>query len=322
MWCRRGDDSSLEGAAAAGKVSRHRMSSRDRLGLAAFPGPGLKDGLPRADPEDVASFERTPLFSRSRLLPAMYLPVALAAAVILPVTWTCWTVAGVLLLAWLECVLSTLAFVLVHPVRFHAAGRVLMGLVGAMAVALALAPQPDGADVSLGVLVLFGLPSLAYAAFGGLEPHVDPTQAREDEYGRIDVIDGQLVYRDGTPGWTLPLRDLDAVGELTLERLGPDHFVCFVSAGGAKWEGIPSGALGMKEVLRRLEHDLGAALRFGLANRLDFASRVMWPADLAERPLFALGAAQRSWVPFLGGRQIVLAPDVAASLERRSRDGA
>jgi len=290
--------------------------------LAALGGPGLKGGLPRADPVDVACFERSPLLSRSRLLPALYLPVALPAAVIFPVTWTCWTVSGVLLLVWLEGVLSTLAFVLVDPVRFHGAGRVLMGLLGAMAVALAFAPQLDGAGVLLGVLVLFALPSLAYAAFGGLQRRVDPTRARAAEFGRIDVIDGQLVYRDGTPGWALPLRDLEAVGELTLERLGPDHFVCFVSAGGAQWEGIPSGALGMDEVLRRLEHDLGAPLRFGLANRLDFASRVMWPADLAERPLFALGAARRSWVPFLGGRAIVLAPDVAASLERRARDGA
>jgi hypothetical protein len=267
----------------------------------------------------VSAASTVPLFSKSRFLFALYAPIALLAAVALPLTWTRWDGAGTGLLLWLEGVVLSLGFVLADPERFAWVGRVLMGLVAAMGLGLAVGAPSALRGAERWGLVVFALPCAWYALRGRFLASADREHDAERDSGRLS-LDGERLRYEHPPhdAWELAVVSIEAIGELTLNTLGPDYFLCFVTDGGRTWVTAPTGAAGAREALDALEERLGPRLDFGLANRIEFASRVLWPAQLGGRELFELGEkVPLRWFPWLSaGREYHVAPDVAAGLER------
>jgi len=102
------------------------------------------------------------------------------------------------------------------------------------------------------------------------------------------VVDGAtLRYERGQDlVWSLPIDSIRVIGEYTTDA-GPafdDYFIVFAVANPLRLFEAPVEAAG--SVLRELCVRLGCDLRCGLANRVDFASQVLWPQDLVGRPLF------------------------------------
>ena len=109
----------------------------------------------------------------------------------------------------------------------------------------------------------------------------------EDDHGRL-VLDGATVrYERGRDlVWSLPVGSIRVIGEYTTDA-GPafdDYFIVFAVACPLRLFDAPIEAAG--PVLRDLGLRLGGDLRCALANRVDFASRVLWPQDLVSRSLF------------------------------------
>lgn len=133
--------------------------------------------------------------------------------------------------------------------------------------------------------------------------------------------------------WRVGLADLLAVGELSTPH-GPhadDLLVVFVRR-DQSWVELPFDADGVDALLGELGQRLGAELALGLCHRVDWASRVMWPARLAETPLFVItevppgpGVLARLRARFVGTVNLRLADAVralAARVERSSDSGA
>jgi hypothetical protein len=108
------------------------------------------------------------------------------------------------------------------------------------------------------------------------------------ESGHI-LLDGDVIrYRSAASGdWDLPVSDVRIIGEATNQN-GPfadDYFFCFASGPGM-WHEASFYAEGRDEFLRLLGAKLGSPLQAGLYGSADFASRVLWPPQLAGEPMF------------------------------------
>ena len=106
--------------------------------------------------------------------------------------------------------------------------------------------------------------------------------------GRIWLRDGVIHYRSTTFGdWDLPLASVRIIGESTNES-GPffdDYFFCFAT-GPEMWFQASFYARGRDAFLEELSRTLGCKISAGLCHSTGFASRVIWPASLAEQPMF------------------------------------
>jgi hypothetical protein len=120
------------------------------------------------------------------------------------------------------------------------------------------------------------------------------------------LLDGDtLRYSLTSSGFVLPLSEIRIIGECTNQN-GPfadDYFLCFVTQPSG-WYEASFYASGCEEFLSALGARLGVPLQFTLMASTDFASRILWPATLAGRPLFdydleeptSLGSRFRSWL--------------------------
>lgn len=82
------------------------------------------------------------------------------------------------------------------------------------------------------------------------------------------------------------LPSIRVVGE-SINQNGPyceDWHLCLCQE--CEWLEIPVEALGFEEALLQLAQRLGFTPRLKLVNSTDFASRVLWPSELADKPLF------------------------------------
>lgn len=108
--------------------------------------------------------------------------------------------------------------------------------------------------------------------------------------GHIGFVGDDIVYsRAGTEVWRIPLRAVRIVGEFT-NRSGPaadDYFLAVVTdaAEGWWWE-ASFYAEGRDDFLASLGEKLGRKLGWSLCNSTDFRSVVIWPPQLAGRPMF------------------------------------
>jgi len=102
----------------------------------------------------------------------------------------------------------------------------------------------------------------------------------------LELIGGIVRYaRDGVEVWSLSVASLVLVGERTTDQ-GPgidDYFFVFV--GGEPLMTVEAPMYAGPDVLQALSPLLGCDLAPALANRTDFTSRVIWPAELAGQPL-------------------------------------
>ena len=90
------------------------------------------------------------------------------------------------------------------------------------------------------------------------------------------------------------------VGEYTTPS-GPfadDHFLVVVLRSGEIVE-MTAGTEESVKAVAALERQTGAKVAFGLANRTDAASRVIYPPALAEKPLFDFVVGPRGFAGLL-----------------------
>lgn len=102
----------------------------------------------------------------------------------------------------------------------------------------------------------------------------------------LEAAGGIIRYAlDGVDVWSLPVASLVLVGERTTDQ-GPgidDYFFVFV--GGEPLITVEAPMYAGPNVLEALSPLLACDLAPALANRTDFTSRVIWPAELAGQPL-------------------------------------
>lgn len=113
-------------------------------------------------------------------------------------------------------------------------------------------------------------------------------QEAKAESGRIWLEGGSIHYKSKVYGeWQLPVDSLRLAGEYTNQN-GPffdDYFLVFASDAKG-WFEASFHADGRDIFLRELGERLESKLKLGLHNSADFNSRILWPRDLAGKPLF------------------------------------
>ena len=87
--------------------------------------------------------------------------------------------------------------------------------------------------------------------------------------------------------WTVPLSEVRLIGECTNQD-GPmvdDYFICFASDAQG-WLEASFYSEGRDSFLKEVGQALGVEVELGLCNSTDFKSRILWPENLAGRPMF------------------------------------
>ena len=125
-------------------------------------------------------------------------------------------------------------------------------------------------------------------------------------------LEGRLItYTSRLFGaFTVRVENVAVIGEFTTDN-GPvvdDWFVVFVLRGGAEWFEASVYSEGHEACREQLSAILGAPLRHGLAASTDFASRIMWPAQVAGLPLFEFTTVSSS--AFLRRLKLAVLPEV------------
>lgn len=147
----------------------------------------------------------------------------------------------------------------------------------------------------------------------------------ERDGARLELAGEELVYRgsDGEAQWAVAAAEILLVAEYvsTAGAVGEDYFLEF----GVMREGepgflecvVPEGAEGVLEELAEL---LGGKMRLKLFDEATFKSRVVWPAELEDEPLFVVkdeAKARRRWWWFGRKPQWVVAPKLVAWMRGR-----
>lgn len=109
-----------------------------------------------------------------------------------------------------------------------------------------------------------------------------------EDSGTID-LDGDVIrYTSATySDWSICIRDIRIVGEATNQN-GPfsdDYFLCFVT-GPEMWYEASFYDAGCDSFLAALGARLGVTFQPELSWSTDFASRILWPIELAGKPMF------------------------------------
>lgn len=111
----------------------------------------------------------------------------------------------------------------------------------------------------------------------------------ELESGRL-WLDRELIRYQctGGVGWAIPLGSLLVIGEYTDDN-GPqvdNHFLVFVSHLGPSWFEASLHAEGREAFLSELGRKLGMNLICQLYDSSGLNSRVIWPPEIENQPLF------------------------------------
>ena len=130
--------------------------------------------------------------------------------------------------------------------------------------------------------------------FGGGAAYVGPRGRGPIDMAKSGKLEfrGDALWCDGGPtgSWRLPSSDVSVVGEYTNAN-GPwidDYFLVFVRPDRMCFE-VSFHARGRDQALSDLGIALGGAvLRPGLCNSTEWRTRVLWPLQLADSPLWVL----------------------------------
>lgn len=108
------------------------------------------------------------------------------------------------------------------------------------------------------------------------------------ESGRIELDGDRIRYTSVVyPSWILDVERIRIIGEATNPD-GPfsdDYFLCF-AIGNEAWLEASVYSSGCSLFLGKLEDRLGANLQLQLSWSTDFASRILWPPELTDQPMF------------------------------------
>ena len=116
----------------------------------------------------------------------------------------------------------------------------------------------------------------------------------EDKHPAHVWIQGNAIHyatRDAEV-WELPIAEVRVIGEYTTPN-GPyidDYFFVFLSTD--YWYEASFYSEGGLELLPKLSGDLKEELACGLQNSTNWKSRVIWPPDIKEEPLFDIVPAE------------------------------
>lgn len=102
----------------------------------------------------------------------------------------------------------------------------------------------------------------------------------------LSVADRDVRYGNDRTLWALPVEDVRLIGEYTTPNgpQGEDYFVVFLDRDGRRYE-VPASAI-TREAADALRKRIGP-FGFGLAHTTDLDSRIMWPPEYADEPLFS-----------------------------------
>ena len=108
------------------------------------------------------------------------------------------------------------------------------------------------------------------------------------------AMQGDVLAYSGPDGGArrLPLQSIRVVGELTTAGSGEDHLLAVCVDAGGSWFRAPCNATGADDALAALGSRLGGPIVPLLGNSAPFASRVLWPPALADRPMFEFPGAK------------------------------
>ncbi|HEY6484205.1 MAG TPA: hypothetical protein VIY54_11840 [Steroidobacteraceae bacterium] len=149
---------------------------------------------------------------------------------------------------------------------------------------------------------------------------------------RFTVQGTTLRYAsEGLGRWELIAEQILLLGEATSEDGARDErwHLCFVTDIQGRWVEGSLYAEGRNDALQWLSVRMGCSLELKLAGAPAFRSRVMWPPDWRERPLFAFqvsplrrafsGSLRRLGLPPLVGSVQSVDPRLLESLWRAKR---
>ena len=109
-----------------------------------------------------------------------------------------------------------------------------------------------------------------------------------EDSGHIEFDVDVIRYKSATHSeWTIRVDDIRIIGEATNQN-GPfadDYFLCFAT-GPEMWHEASFYAAGRDCFLAGLGARLGVTFQLKLSSSTDFASRILWPLELAGRPMF------------------------------------
>lgn len=87
--------------------------------------------------------------------------------------------------------------------------------------------------------------------------------------------------------WTLPLSDVLAIGEATADPdLAPEDWYFAFATGDGRWIDGPIYGAQIGEFLDSLRDRFQCDINLRLVGSTTFASRVIWPPNLVDRPMF------------------------------------
>jgi len=102
----------------------------------------------------------------------------------------------------------------------------------------------------------------------------------------LSLVNDRISYISSTDTiWELGINDLAVLGEYTCDSIGDDYFLIFVTASGDRYE-ASFYANERDEFLTKLGLNLGLQLECCLCNSTELNSRVMWPEEITNKPLF------------------------------------
>ncbi len=112
---------------------------------------------------------------------------------------------------------------------------------------------------------------------------------KKQESGSI-TLDGEVVRYfapNDSEVWSLPLSRVKVIGDMTNDHgpFGDDWFMCF-STGFIGWHEFPIYAAGFQKFAEDLTKHLGTNGWPALASSANYASNVIWPPELAGKPMF------------------------------------
>lgn len=112
--------------------------------------------------------------------------------------------------------------------------------------------------------------------------------AQSIDSGQIEFDRDVIRYSSKTyPSWTIRLGDVRLIGEATNQD-GPfadDYFLCFAT-NSERWYEASFYAENRDDFLATLGARLGTEFRLELSFSTDFSSRILWPVEYADQPMF------------------------------------
>lgn len=108
-----------------------------------------------------------------------------------------------------------------------------------------------------------------------------------EKSGAISLKGDLIRYESAIVTWEMPIGRVWVIGEATTEHgpIADDYFLCFATS-PHEWFEASFYAAGREQFLKALSDRLGVPIALRLVASTKYASRVLWPASLLDKPMF------------------------------------